>query len=233
MILQKCCHDLDLLQWYANSGCEEISSLGDLRFFIPKNRPEGSAERCMDCKYVHTCEYSAYEAYITKKFWGRFAVLNGLDDTDENVIECLKTGPYGRCVFCSDNDVVDNEIVMMRFNNKITANLRMTAFTANGGRILHFYGSRGELELNEEEGALKLKRFGSEPEIIPISSLTDAQSGHGGGDTGTVNAFYDYVTGSSDGETVLEKSIESHLMAFAAEESRLRGGEMLKIDHKK
>lgn len=233
MILQKCCHDLDLLQWYANSGCEEISSLGDLRFFIPKNRPEGSAERCMDCKYVHTCEYSAYEAYITKKFWGRFAVLNGLDDTDENVIECLKTGPYGRCVFCSDNDVVDNEIVMMRFNNKVTANLRMTAFTANGGRILHFYGSRGELELNEEEGALKLKRFGSEPEIIPISSLTDAQSGHGGGDTGTVNAFYDYVTGSSAGETVLEKSIESHLMAFAAEESRLRGGEMLKINHKK
>ena len=84
-----------------------------------------------------------------------------------------------------------------------------------------------------DRGALKLKRFGSEPEIISISSLTDAQSGHGGGDTGTVNAFYDYVTGSSDGETVLEKSIESHLMAFAAEESRLRGGEMLKIDHKK
>lgn len=227
MILQKCCHDLDLLQWYAGSECETISSIGDLRFFTAKNQPEGGADRCTDCKYFNTCAYSA-KMYLDG-FWGVHAVLAGLENTQENVMKCIKEGPYGRCAFKCDNDVVDNEIVMMRFKNGVTANLRMTAFTASGGRIIKFYGTYGEIDLNEEEGYVKLRRFGKEEQSWSISSLCDAVHGHGGGDDGIIAALYEYLSGNATGETTLAGSIESHKMAFAAEKSRVDGGSQIKF----
>ena len=66
MILAKCCHDLDLLQWYAKSKCRSISSIGDLAYFLPENAPEGATEQCLDCKLQDTCPYSAKAHYLTR-----------------------------------------------------------------------------------------------------------------------------------------------------------------------
>ena len=68
--------------------------------------------------------------------------------------------------------------------------------------------------------------------MIQISSLVDAVSGHGGGDAGLVKAVYEYITtGFTEGVTSLDASIESHLMGFSAEESRLQGGKLLEVKH--
>ncbi|MBP5467503.1 MAG: Gfo/Idh/MocA family oxidoreductase, partial [Clostridia bacterium] len=67
MIMAKCCHDLDLLQALAGSKCKRVSSMGSLAFFNKENAPEGSADRCINCKYVDTCEYSAKTIYL--KWW--------------------------------------------------------------------------------------------------------------------------------------------------------------------
>lgn len=64
MILQKCCHDLDLLQYYAGARCEAVSSMGDLSYFRRENQPQGAADRCTDCKYIDSCIYSAKNIYI-------------------------------------------------------------------------------------------------------------------------------------------------------------------------
>ena len=70
MILAKCCHDLDLIQWYANSKCHSVSSVGSLDFFKPERAPEGAAERCPDCPHKDSCPYSAYRIYIER--WQEF-----------------------------------------------------------------------------------------------------------------------------------------------------------------
>ena len=232
MIIAKCCHDLDLLTWYANSKCESISSIGELEVFNKEHQPNGASDRCKDCKYRGECPFDAYTIYIKNKFWGREAVTNVRPITDEALEKQLDVGPYGRCVYKCDNNVVDHELTTMTFANGIKANLRMSGLTYDYGRIMKFYGSLGQIDLDECRGTIEVKVFGKEKETIQISSLIDAISGHGGGDDGLVKAIYEYVTtGYTEGVTSLEASIESHLMGFTAEESRLEGGTLLKIKH--
>ncbi|MBO7186926.1 MAG: Gfo/Idh/MocA family oxidoreductase [Clostridia bacterium] len=230
MIIAKCCHDLDILQWYANSRCESISSIGDLRFFKKENQPEGASDRCCDCKYKQTCPYSAVEGYkLEGGKWGASYVTDVRPVTQEAIDYALKTGPYGRCVFASDNDAVDNQIVTMRFENGITANLRMTGFTHGGGRIVKVYGTYGELVL--EGDYIKVKVFGKKTEEILIKDLMEGNYAHGGGDGGLISALYGMLTGETEERTSLSASVESHLMGFAAEKSRLNGGMLVKIEH--
>lgn len=231
MIIAKCCHDLDLLQWYVGSKCESISSVGDLRHFTKENKPEGAADRCTDCKYVDTCAYSAVRGYITNKFWGTDLITPVRPITTAALFEGLKTSPYGRCVYACDNNVVDNQIVMMRFENGVTANLRMTAFTRAGGRIIKVYCTNGEIEFDSHQEFIDIKLFNAKTERIHTKELIESGYGHGGGDAGIVKGLYGLLTGNAEGGTTLEASIESHLMGFAAEESRLDGGKLIKIKH--
>jgi len=231
MILAKCCHDLDILQWFAKSKCESISSFGDLRFFKPENKPEGASSRCLDCKHMKTCPYSAYLGYMVDKFWGRHILLEGLPDTDENALAKLKEGRYGECVFSGKNNVVDNQVVNIHFENGINANLTMVAFTQIQGRIVKAYCTYGEIELNEGLGKLIVRPFGKEQTEYEISSLCDATKGHGGGDAGLVSTLYNAITGKDAPQTSLENSIESHLMGFAAEKSRTKDGKLIRIKH--
>ena len=236
MILAKCCHDLDLLQYYANSKCKTLSSVGDLRFFKPENKPEIATERCLDCPQADTCPFSAKRQYLN-----RFLNEPGLEDvwplnviavapvTEEKIVKSLREGPYGRCVFACDNDVVDHQLTLMTFENGVKASLTMTAFTAYGGRRITFYGTKGELVLDEELGTLSLRRFGQERETIPMSTLMEKGYGHGGGDAGLVNKLYDILSGNVEADTTLEASIESHLIGIRAEESRLKNGKLLNV----
>ena len=234
MILAKCCHDLDLLQYYAGSKCKCISSIGSLSYFTKENAPEGCAERCTDCKYNETCPYSAvkiyYDNWVNDKMkWPATIVMRGLEMNAENLYERLKTSPYGRCVFHCDNDVVDNQITQMTFENGVNATLTMTAFTARGGRYTRFHCTVGELILDEENGVIEVKKFGEDKVTLNINDLTLVKSGHGGGDYGLMVGLYDALTGHEEGRTTLESSIESHLMGIAAEESRLADGKLIYI----
>lgn len=232
MIIAKCCHDLDLLQWYAESKCDTISSVGDLRFFKKENQPEGAADRCLACKFKDTCPYSALTLYgpeFNSSF--RTHITPSLTADEKEIEEAIRTTNYGQCVFASDNTAVDNQITTMRFENGITATLRMTAFTANGGRIMKFYGTYGEIVFDEHEKFIAIKVFGKEEERISVSDLIEGGYGHGGGDSRLVEALYGMLMGENNMGTTLAASIESHLMGFAAEKSRLEGGTLQKIKH--
>ena len=235
MILAKCCHDLDYIQYYASSPCTSVSSIGDLTFFKEENAPEGSTKMCIDCKYQDTCPYSAKTLYYTDWVenkgtgWINGVMMRGKERTEENTLKELKTNPYGRCVFRCDNNVVDHQVTQMTFENGVKASLIMTAFTQKGGRIITFYCTYGQLILNEEEGLLKVKPFGKETQLIEISSLVDQGSGHGGGDDCLINSLYGMLNGTSKASTSLKESIESHLMGIAAEESRIQNGKLVYV----
>ncbi|MBQ8879513.1 MAG: Gfo/Idh/MocA family oxidoreductase [Clostridia bacterium] len=234
MILAKCCHDLDLLQYYAKSRCESVSSVGDLTFFNQDNAPEGCATRCTECKYADTCEYSAKDIYVNG--WHRkntpeddwpFNIIASAPITEEKLWEAIKNGPYGRCVFHCDNDAVDHQMVQMTFKNGVKASLLMTAFNDKMGRCYRFYGTHGMIILANE--CVTLREFGKDDVEFSSKELLESGHAHGGGDFGLISSLYAMLTGAAPESTSLEASVESHLMGIAAEESRLHGGALIKI----
>ena len=239
MILAKCCHDLDLLQFYANSNCKSISSIGDLTYFKAENAPDGAAKRCLDCKYVDTCAYSAKRIYIQwwhesneRDHWPQTVLTTQSPLSEEIITRALQDGPYGRCVFACDNDVVDHQLVEMTFENGVKASLTMTAFTATTGRIISFFGTQGELVLDETEDCIKIRPFNDKETIVPFGNLNEQGYGHGGGDYGLITTLYDILSGKAPCRTSLDSSIESHLMGICAEESRLQGGKLIYLHEK-
>ena len=235
MILAKCCHDLDLLQFYAKSKCDSISSIGELTYFKSENAPTGATKRCLDCPHQDTCPFSAKRHYLTnwlvekpEDCWP-YNVIANAPLTEEKLFNAVKDGPYGRCVYFSDNDVVDHQITQMTFENGVKAELVMTAFTAVGGRRYHLQGTLGEIILEEDAGTFTIHQYGKDREITPIADLMEKGYGHGGGDNGIINALYDILCGNTAAATALDASVESHLMGIRAEQSRLQGGTLLKV----
>jgi len=238
MILAKCCHDLDLIQYYAKSKCKSVSSVGELTFFNKANQPEGAADRCLQCKYVENCPYSAKvlyldrwkKAYSPEDYWP-YNVVVSAPVTEEKLTNALRSGPYGRCVFACDNDVVDHQLTLMSFENGVKATLTMTAFTTDDkselyglGRRMNFHGTLGEIILDELEDAVELMVFGQEKQVFKINALGDNGYGHGGGDFYLIKELCDMLDGNAKASTSLTASIESHLMGICAEESRLKDG---------
>ena len=238
MILAKCCHDLDLLQYYAGSRAVNVSSVGDLTYFKPENAPAEAADRCTSCKLIESCPYSAKRIYIDvyreqgcpeHAYWPQTQVSCADPMSEAELYKALEEGPYGRCAYKCDNDVVDHQLVDITFENGVKATLTMMGFTAGCGRIMRFFGTLGEIVLDEGDDTLKLKPFGGTEVVYKISELGYTATGHGGGDDGLVNDLYAVLSGESLPATSLAASVESHLMAFAAEKSRLEGGKLVPV----
>ncbi len=239
MILAKCCHDLDYLVWLCGKKCERVSSYGSLMYFKESNAPEGAALRCTQgCKAKESCPYDAEKIYLTNKDTG---ILCGNvewpidvlaeNPTEEKIRHAIETGPYGRCVFHCDNDVVDHQIVNMQMEGGASLSLTMSAFTSIGGRTIKVMGTLGDLWGDMHENRIRIGVFGKEPQVIDLGKEEKDFAGHGGGDRLLMEQFVDLMQGKEpDGTiTTLETSVESHLVALAAEKSRLENGESIEI----
>ncbi len=145
------------------------------------------------------------------------------DYSDKAKWEILKSSPYGRCVYHCDNDVVDHQVVNIEFENGVTASLTMQGFSENEGRTLRIDGTQGTItgkfELSGEKIKLYTHRTGNE-RIVYERGINLSE--HGGGDLKLVESFIHSVrTRKTKPLTSARASLESHIMAFAAEESRL------------
>ena len=148
MLLAKSCHDLDWIRYVMGAPCKSLSSFGSLKHFRKEEQPEGAADRCLDCDVEAECPYSAKQIYLGRLDKGQTGwPINVLtpDVTKESVMDALRNGPYGRCVYACDNDVVDNQVVNMLFDGGRTASFTMTAFNEAGHRKTHIFGTKGEL----------------------------------------------------------------------------------------
>lgn len=234
MILAKCCHDLDYLVWLTGRRCQRVSSFGSLMYFRKENAPQGAGQRCLGpCKAKADCPYDAEKIYLTNDCTGVLKGNTGWpcnvlspSPTEASIREALATGPYGRCVFACDNDVVDHQVVNLQMEGGASLSLTMSAFTSSGGRTLKVMGTLGDIWADMDQCIIKATRFGEKTQVIDVRTLSDDLSGHGGGDLGLVTSFLQLLeTGSAGADvTTLETSIESHLIALGAEASRLNNG---------
>ncbi|ACX65015.1 Gfo/Idh/MocA family protein [Paenibacillus sp. Y412MC10] len=225
MILAKSCHDLDMLLWLADSDCVRVSSFGSLSHFTAAQAPAGAPKRCLDgCPVSDECLYYAPDHYLTEDTnWPTSAISD--DMSYDARYQALLEGPYGRCVYHCDNDVVDHQVVNMEFANSVTVAFTMSAFTRDVSRTIKLMGTRGEIRGAMEKNEIEIIHFGSGK--VERISFADrgGHVGHGGGDMGLIMDFLRLVQtgGNNQGLTSASRSVQSHLMAFAAEQSRVDG----------
>lgn len=237
MIMQKCCHDMDIFLWLTDAHCRKISSFGSLRYFKTENAPQGSAERCWLCSLKNECPYNAERIYIEDSETG---IANGKTEwssmfmvhpTPEKVQEALKTNLFGRCVYRCDNDVADHQVVNILMENDITVSFHVCALTDNMDRWMHICGTKGDIVARGNE--ITVTRFGKMPYIIDVEKLCADLSGHGGGDRNLIEDVIKITEKDSAedfGLTEISRSVESHYMAFAAEKSRKENGRVIDME---
>ena len=224
IILQKSCHDLDILLWLAGQSVRRIWSAGSLSFFRPENAPEGSADRCLHCPVADRCRFDARKAYLpTIGSWPTRVLTE--NQTEEGVLEALRTGPYGRCVFRCDNDVCDHQTVSMVYEDGATAVFTLCGMTDRMHRTIHIMCEHGEIHGDDDPGEILVSRFRSGPEGPTEQQrieIGEVEGDHNGGDIGLMKAFLSVPAGGVV-VTDISRSVESHLLAFAAEDSRKSG----------
>lgn len=221
MILAKSCHDLDIIHYLVDSTCNRISSFGELAHFIKENAPSENVVRCLDgCEIEKSCPYSAKKLYLQENVQWPVNTIS-TDLSIEGRIHALETGPYGRCVYHCDNNVVDHQIVNMQFNNKATGTITMSAFTERLERRIRVLGTHGEITGEMSSNKIELRQFGKCQEVY---SVTPSSFGmHAGGDYGLMEEFCRKVSLYQRDITDSEDTIFSHLYAHIAEYSRLKG----------
>lgn len=250
IILQKCSHDFDLFAWWLGRRCLRVSSFGSIGVFRPENRPDGAADRCADCPEAveRGCMWSARKMYLGGD--SRLAYM--FADTSREAMErVVRETDFGRCVYACDNDVPDHQVVNMEFEGGATASLVMAGFTEGNVRTTRISCTRGEIV--GDGTTLHVCRFpdgrtwdighgrdgaGTHPpaDLVPGRKVTSREpsaneSRHGGGDFNLVAETLRLLRHGSPEErmSATGQALESHLIAFAAEESRLNGGKAVEL----
>lgn len=226
MLMAKSCHDIDWIRYIMGVKCMSVSSFGSLKHFRKEEKPKGAADRCIDCKVESQCPYSAKKIYINdrlKKGNTQWPVNVLTPDTSlKGVIKALREGPYGRCVYECDNDVVDNQVVNMLFEGGRTASFTMTAFNKGGHRTTRIFGTKGEIY--GDGSIIHHYNFLSDKTDVIETNASDSSisGGHGGGDQGVMDSFVSAIANNDQSRIVsgLDETLESHLIVFAAEKAR-------------
>jgi len=230
IILAKCSHDIDLFVWWIGRKCRRVTSFGSIKLFKPEMMPKGAAHRCIDCPphIERRCVWSARNMYVEHdELKYLFA-----DHSDAAMERLIAETEYGRCVYKSDNDVPDHQTVTMEFEGGATVSHVMTGFTEKNIRTTRIALTRGEIVGDGE--TLDICRFdGNQVETgVPSVYRVPNRSRHGGGDFNLVSELIRILRRNDPDEirNITEEALQSHLICFAAEESRLSGGRVVDLN---
>lgn len=221
--LTKTCHDFDIIYWILNSKCESLNSVSKpLKFTFEKM--QDVPNYCLDgCRLEKECQYFAPKAYENARHWLKTAVH--ISGEKEKILEALKKGKYGRCVYRCDNNVPDYQKTRMVFENGVVVDFIMESEHQDFTRNTLIIGEKGKIEADLARGKLDVTK-GNEKQSYSI----EAVGGHGGGDSELIKDFIRLMNGeTTEKKTSAENSLYSHMLAFMAEESRINDGRVLYV----
>lgn len=240
-LMAKCCHDIDLISWFAGEKCERVSSFGSLSYFTKVNEPPGAADRCAQgCLAEPECPYSALKIHLhgitgynrniqypdaasdvdTERVYNSSL---GCGNSPGEILKALAESSYGRCVYRSDNTAVDRQVVSLEYSGGIIASFTVCAFNPSvNQRFTRIHGTGGVITCDYKGNWVEVRKFPSNTfERIDLPSV---RAGHGGADKLIIQALAKVLTEKDqDPLTSAEKSLETHRIVFAAEESRKTG----------
>ena len=229
MLLQKCCHDLDLICWLNPFRPTRTASFGGRNFLIPEKAPRDAAERCLNgCPHVEDCPYSAKKISVEKDIFPQYT-CEGMskyfrDVTTEEKIQSLKTdNPHGVCAYKTDADIVDHQTLILQFENGSTASHTMICGAPRGDRTIHIVGTRGEIEGRWSTNIVNLYRADGSHESYDVEKEIDRADHHLGGDTELMRDFVRFLNGLPVGIscTTISESLNGHKCVYMADRSRV------------
>ena len=234
IVLTKSSHDLDIIAWLMEKDRPAfVSSFGALEYFSERNAPPESTARCVDCPLQDTCRYSATTFYVHERGGWPYDVIAPVEAGVAARRRAIETGQYGRCVWRSDNDVCDNQTVTVQFESGIHATFGLYALSAENTRLITVLTDDAEITGDLLHGRLTVTPLTGRKELvereeIPIPCSDDH---HGGGDLELLNTLREHLLTGAHSHVMssLESSIASHVLAFLADQSRLKGGSPLPV----
>ncbi|MGW7680581.1 Gfo/Idh/MocA family protein [Kribbella sp. NPDC054772] len=230
LLLAKSCHDIDWLLYIMGRPVQRVTSFGSLGYFRPESQPSGASERCVTCAVESSCAYSAVRFYRSGlNNPGSAEEYNALvmagEVTPEAIDRALETGPWGRCAYLCDNDVVDHQTVQLEFSDGRLASFSLAAFTEGSNRRTRLFGTAGQI--TGDGRTISVYDFRTlRTTVYDTDELGfDAAAGHGGGDRQLVETFVAALRDDSPDRlsTSIAESMASHRVVFAAEHARRTG----------
>lgn len=210
IMLTNSCQDIDAMIKLSGGECEKVACFSDLRVFNWDNFNTKMSENCLRCLEEEGCPFSAKKMYLNEdQFINKSVHIN---PTKENLEAILKEGPYGKCVFYCDNDVSDNLTSIFKFDNKVTANFNINAFTNEGDKKIRLFFKEGEVEASYKDRQIKIKKFlNGEEQVLNIEEEDIDEK-----------LFVDFINRVQDNNydscvASVGEVIQSHVATFAAE----------------
>ncbi len=186
ILLAKCCHDIDFLLWLTGrtAACSRRSGrcAGSVRRMLPKAPPRGVSTAGWNPNALLGARPLLRPPRLGLEL--RRAAGATLDAT---IMEELRTGMLGRCVYRCDNDVVDHQLLSMEMDDEVTMSLSMEMFTNDDFRKTHIRLTGGEID--GDERTLRVRRFrGGDAETYDFSDIA-GQPFHAGADLQLIGDF--------------------------------------------
>jgi predicted dehydrogenase len=198
-LLEKCCHDIDLVNWMTESLPRRVASFGGLDFFTARN------------------QYIQDELGLSpdddprgggRKAFQSWAIPGSTRADVRNPFLCEK-------------DIVDNQVAIIEYANGVRATFHTNCCSAFPERRMYINGSRGGIRGDLYTGKVELCRYGwkSEPELI----FDNQAGGHGGGDQIIAKEMGDCMFGGAMPSCDLNDGILSSLASIAIDEAMETG----------
>ncbi len=202
MLLEKCCHDLDIITWLMGKLPISVNSYGNLKAFRKK---DGAGPRCSSCRIASRCTY-----YV---------------DISRDDPAYVRT-TYDECVYDGGMETCDHQVVSLEYEDGALFNFTVTLGASMSLRTIRLIGTRGMLHggpiSNRIDAAVTMPC--SEKCVTNTYDIIGNNGGHYGGDEALCRSFIAAVKGGNGMPVAsVEDGLHSSMIAFAAERSRLEG----------
>ena len=172
-LLEKCCHDIDLINWIVAAQCVRVASFGSRSHFRPRDDvPRHCSAKCPAEK---ECLFSAAKLY-------------GSASPDESGQR--RNIPHV-CVYHSGSDLVDHQTAILEYENGVTVAFSLLPLTHSQGRFVRVCGSDAGLRGRSAQNELRVYPYRTGKEVVCDPAA--ATGGHGGADPRVVLAFLDWL----------------------------------------
>lgn len=207
-LLEKSCHDMDILTWLVDANPITVNSFAGVRTFKPN--PD-LPDRCDECAIKEACSY-----YLPPEIYDHPDQINKANDG----LLYKFTRDNSACIYNKGHDVFDYQSVQVEYDNGVVVSFVMD-FAGGGkisGRHLKIIGTTGTIYGRMEDNEIHLHdKFSDEVETF---KLEVDDSGHGGADRAHADIFIEMMNdGKIQPSATLEAGFISGMLCFAADKS--------------
>ncbi|PCJ52563.1 MAG: oxidoreductase [Planctomycetota bacterium] len=200
-LLEKCCHDIDLVNWMVESTAVKAASFGGCDFFLPEN--EHYVEKLGKNK-------NGDKAFQT---WSK---RNGGASIPGNIVN----------PFNADKDIIDNQVAIIEYANGVRATFHTNCISAIPERRMYICGTEGALRADVISGELVIQKIGFETVIEDMA--TTSKGGHGGGDSILGESIANSMLHGQEPKSSLEEGLRAAITVFGIDEA-LKTGQVVDL----